>query len=338
MAKAVSRTRTRRAPARNRGTAPRSYIAVGGLDPSAHFLEDLRLPFDAQLPAVTYFRDALQKAIAERKGEILIGEKGTGRTMARQVVLKEFQEGEAAKHRADAAYRLKLICTIECQRSRDPLDVLDQIWVSVSGTPMPRRNGKHARSYEDLRNQLLVTIKSLNVVALIVDEAEFLTKEGLGVLRDLVSLAESGAEGRHSEGGYRAAGLGMVLLGTPDLSTRLAAHPELAHRWTRIQQVPPVENNKLPDLYLSFLPCLLDVAAKDPAAWKELVTQHLWQGADVPVRLVENHIREYVRYQYNLRADTGETQGFTLADVKYDENLFVAARKAMASSENVQGL
>lgn len=338
MPKPASRSRIRRSPTNSgRVTEPR-YIAVGGLDPETRFLEELRLPYDTRLPAVQYFRDALQKAIAERKGEILIGEKGTGRTMARQYVIKEFEAGEKEKHAADAAYRLKLVRAIECPRSRDELDVLDQIWKAVNGMPMPRRNGKHARSYEDLRDQLLESILSLNVVALVVDEAEFLSEEGLGVLRDLVSMAESRASGRNSEVGYCAAGLGVVLLGTPELSARLAAHAELSHRWTRILQVPPVPNADLHDLYLSFLPSAADWAVADMPSWKVLISQRLWRGADVPVRLVENHVREYIRFQYNGLAARGKAEGLTLATIPFDESLFITARETMASRENLQGL
>lgn len=310
---------------------PPVTLTLGALDPAARLLEGVALPYLPSLPAVAYVRDALQQALAERKGVVLVGGMGSGKTMAVHRVLEAHEAAEAQKQALDAGYRPQRALRVDGVRSRDPLALYAIVWRRATGMELALRARHRTKPVEQVRDELVEMLRSLDVAVLVFDEAQQLTPEALTAIRDLLAVAEATDPARHLDTGtYRPAGLGVVLVGTDDLHTTIAASVELGHRWLAIRRVPAVPSAHVPQVYAAMLPALARAQATMGAqAWDELVAGWCWQGSDVPVRLIENHVREYVRLVYNHAASHGAAAGLTLATLPWDREIFRFAREQM---------
>lgn len=299
--------------------SPRS-LSLGGLDEATHLIEGLRLPIIENLEVRRWMDDALLQATAERKGVVVVGKKGTGKTIAVQKAVHAFEDAERTKEEEDAKYRRQRVVVVQSPRAKGRTDVIGVLWKAVTGTDMVRHRRGRRKPDDDLLQELVHQLLGQNITALVLDEAENLSPAALEVLRDVISRAESTSEGRLSRDGteYAAAGVGVVLVGTPRLTPRLSESEEAGHRWVRFRSVDTLKPEQAADIYRRYLPAFDERAEQvGEDAWQEMIRVQVCVGHRVPIRTIENHVRAYVR---RMALDDPEIS--SVEEIPYDEEVF----------------
>lgn len=271
-------------------------ISIGALDSTTFFAEELKLPVLAEIEAITWISDALDQAATERKGVAVVGQKGAGKTVALKRAIDDFDAAERLAQRTDARHERRRVVLIHSPRSKTRRDILAVIWKAVLGMELRPLVRGRTKPDDIILEELVEHMLQQRVAVLVFDEAEYLSDEGLRVIRDLMSLAEATSKERYAEGDYRPAGVGALLVGTPKLTPRLSASEEAGHRWTRVQEVDGLEAEQAAEVYLRFLPKFSQhVDRIGSAAWVDYVRLEVGRGRPIPVRFIENHVRNYVR-------------------------------------------
>jgi hypothetical protein len=262
--------------------------------------------------------DVLDQAIAERKGIVVVGAKGSGKTVALASAIEEVRKLEQAT--ADEEQRPEQrILEVQSPRAETRRAVIGAIWQDVFGMQQLQRARNRTKSDDVLLEELVEQLIQQNVAVLVFDEAECLSDEGVLVVRDIISRAERlGRDRRYVEGTYRPFGVGVVLVGTDELHAALKASGELGQRWVRIVEVGLLEPDQVARVYRDFLPGFRAYAESvGEAAWRDFVRLRVCMGAPMPIRLIENHVRGYVR-----RIAAAEPDIASIDDVPFDEQLF----------------
>lgn len=304
--------KTRRPPAADRGVergasaaqrqAPEPTAGVtlrfGGLPSRATLAETLALPVLPDLPALVYAKDALDQAVTERKGVALIGQKGAGKTMAVDAAVAEFDHVEDQRIARDRSQPRRTLLRLMSPRSTKRVQVIEAVHRALTGGPLETKERGRRIVEDELLENLVTALLAADVAALIVDEAEHLSDPGLSVIRDIISQAESRSKQRYAGDTYRAAGVGALLVGTPDLKHRLQASDEAGRRWLRMQDIKLLSTAQAAGVYRRFLPCLdREADARGEGAWKAFVGSLCPHR--VPIAHLENHVRHYVRRMAN---------------------------------------
>jgi type II secretory pathway predicted ATPase ExeA len=301
-------------------------VPLGGIHPAARTLDAIELSVHDGLPAIGLLRDVVQQVTAERKGVALVGPKGCGKSVALARVKAEFDAGEDEKHQRDDTYLPQHLLVLQCLRTGDARQVLGLIYRAATGNEQPRRGRHGPKPIEQLRREVVEQLRQLNIVALLLDEADKLPPAGLQVIRDLMAQAEESHPDRHTARGYRAVGLGVVFLGEPMLEIQLRQSGEVAQRFTRVVRIPPVEPAAMPALYAALHESMAHAAERLGARWTTLITS-LWNDRPVPARLIENHVRQYLRVRFNEQVARDPSRAADLGLQSFDEDLFVAAHE-----------
>ncbi|WP_439643988.1 ATP-binding protein [Gemmatimonas sp.] len=281
--------------------------------------EHLALPLVDGLDLDGRVRNALDHAVTTRRGAVVIGAKGCGKSvaLARAVAWLEHQEYQR-EQRNDAYARraVHYVPSFAARRYHEGLTVLCRQILGVSFHPSVRGGRKQE---DDLRTELLLACRDQNIVALVIDEGERVAPEGLRLLRDLMAEAEwHGAHGAAVAGAKRAVGLGVLLVGTPTLRAPIMATNEAAQRWSLLIDVDRLFVHEATDILLAWFPAWRAGVARD--ALSGLIERWLVEAGGVPWRTLENVARLYFRYvQRNHRA----VARFTRETTPWNERLFV---------------
>jgi type II secretory pathway predicted ATPase ExeA len=296
----------------------KGHIRVGGLSSDAYMEYDVALPVQEDTQSMKWISDTLDQAVAERRGVVVYGPKGTGKSVALERVVDEFENGERAAEQQDARRSRRTVVVVEATASTTEVDVISRIHKAFTGNRLQRHERGRRLEEDELMDRLVALLLQSNVAALAVDEAERLSDTGLRVLRDLMSLAERRDKERRSGGELRAAGVGVLLVGTGSLAERVRATDEAGERWVRLKAIPPLDAAEVADMYLAFLPGLqahVDEVGTDE--WAEYVRIHVSQSQHVSFRRIENHVRNYIRrMRRNDETITDRTE------VGWDEGIF----------------
>lgn len=307
-------------------------LRLGGLHPSTFLVEDFRLPVE-ETAAVSMVRDAVDQAASERKAVAVVSDKGTGKSISLVQAEQAFREAEHAKCEADGGYNPRRFVTLQSPRSTKEEEVYSVIWRAVVGTRAPRRRRGVKVPVEDLQDQLVEYIHAGNVAVLALDEAEKLSDVGLTAVRDIMSASESTSKRRFGDGGYAAAGVGVVLLGAPELEPRLQDWDEFGHRLVRIVRLESLDTEEVAALYTRFLPGIARHVEEigDPT-WVDWVRQEVTRGKAFPIRAVENHVRNFVR-----RMAEQEPEVEAVEDIPFVEDIFLFTLDELALVQRQQG-
>jgi type II secretory pathway predicted ATPase ExeA len=307
---------------------PKRTLTYGGRSKRAVLAEELALPVLQDLDIQVVAIEALDRAASERKGFALIGKKGTGKTMAITRAIEDFERAER-RRMEDTAYQSRGVLRLQAPRSAKYAEILDSVHRALTGDSMlVKRRG--ARILPDkLRQDLVQQLVLTNTAVLVIDEAEHLSDEGLTVLRDLMSEAESTHSERLQGDAYKAVGIGMVLVGTRELARRLKGSEERGRRWVYEYHADLLQAETVAAVYRAFLPACDDAAkAMGDDAWVRFVRQHL-APSGIPVSRIENHVRHYVR-----RWTNHSDQIRHIKDVPYDEAAFLGTWSEVAGGSD----
>ena len=272
-------------------------ITIGGLDPATLAAETLALPVLPGMTALPIIRDALDHAVTQRKGAVVIGAKGMGKTMARGLAVDEHHEAEADREDADGSYEPRRLVSVLAPCAASPRDVyVDLHTAIIDATPATRVHGRQ-KTLGELRHSLLLSAAEEGVVAIVLDECERLSPEGATVLRDLLSGAEEMGRGGRAGAYVRPAGLGLLMLGTPEFRVKIERSSEAGQRWAHCAAIPPLAREEIPPIYLTYFPKFHEAALDmGTHVWHEVVTDRVLRGRPtVSLRLIDTHAREYYR-------------------------------------------
>lgn len=294
-------------------------VRIGGIRESTHLVEELELPILEDIDALAWISDAIDQAAAERKGIAVVGRKGAGKTIAANQAIEAFEDSEREIEQEDDRYERRRAILVQSPRSRKREDVIGAVWKAAAGVGMRQYRRGKKKSYEQLRDELVEKLLNMRIAVVVFDEAENLSGEGLRVIRDLISMAESRSQDRISGKSYRAAGVGVVLIGTHELRPRLVQSEEAGHRWVSIREVEDLSPDEAATVYRHFLPAF-DERAEEMGedGWNEYIRTQIVKGREVPVRQVENHVRSYVRRVVAMAEDEIASK----AEIPWDEELF----------------
>lgn len=301
-----------------------STIVLGNLSADAHAAEELELPFLDGVAAGPAITEALDLAAAQRRGVAVLGPKGIGKSDALVAAIEAWDEAEDAKQELDASYRRRRILLVRAPRSPSAPGgasrstkanarllsyraVLLTILGALLGVEPDDRVRSRRKTDQELLTDVVEAARVQDVAVLAIEEAERLAPDGFTALRDVMADAEATAPGRRVASGasgeraLRAGGVGVVLVGTPDVRPTLEASGEAGERWAAVVTITGLRPADVPDVLLCFFPTFATAeramdARGGRGAWRakviELVAaQQPW----VSLRHLENVARSYFR-------------------------------------------
>lgn len=345
-------------------------LTLGNLSPDVRAAEELELPFLDGPDAVSVLTDALDLCAVHRRGMGVDGPKGSGKSEGRADAVRAFEEAEAEKLAADASYEPRRILCMTAPRAtvagsaaggdggltaagrvrsatagRLPSyrGVLLALLAALYGAPPNDRVRGRRKTDHELIADAVETAAALNVAVVVVDDAERLGPDGFTAFRDFMADAAE-ADGRRqalgrvgglgdSVRGLRAAGVGVLLIGTPEIKSRLERTDEAGQRWAGCVSVSALAPGDLPAVYRAAFPAFAAGeraydAARGPGAWRRYVVETVAAGRTVvSLRLAAFHAREY--YRLLVRNLPPETAAPAREAVPFDADLFtLTARRA----------
>jgi len=123
----------------------------------------------------------------------------------------------------------------------------------------------------------------------------------------------------------RAAGVGVVLVGTEAVRRAVLATDEAGGRWASELRVAPLSPDQVADLYPRLFPGFAThIARVGRQAWKQFVADHVTKGRALPMRAVENHARRYFACLFDAYHEDGRTLPPSDA-VPFEESIFLYA-------------
>jgi hypothetical protein len=279
-------------------------ITLGGFDEDAP--TSLRLPTLPTVGGIARVKDALDTAITLRKGVPVIGDKGSGKSYALRRALRAFRRAEARRLERDYKYKLRRVVAVRTIRSKSYRDAVAVITKAVTGAQLAEREYGRRTPDDDLCSELITTCVKQRVVAVVIREAEFLSTAALSVLRDLVGGAEDesqeenddeqGDNGDQGDDGEIADGVGVVLVGAPQLANALTKSTENGRRWIAPVTIPRVTATAVPAIYTEWFPGIREHADRiGEGAWANLITQHVTHGRSITVGELATHAQLYFR-------------------------------------------
>lgn len=277
-----------------------SSLGLRGLAPRDKLVEQFDLPVLMDIGPVVIACEALDAAISHRKIVAFLGERGVGKTMAMDVALRDFQAEEIRRLEAEPGLSRRAVFRVESPRAVKRLEVLRAIYEAVTGAVMATKHRGQTIPEQGLLERFVKELMLGGCAALVFDEAERLSDEGLDIIRDIVNHAESRSEGRLTqspagETRYTAKGIGVVLLGTDEMAHRLRRWEESGRRLVLMLKVERLGAEEAAYVYRAFLPCCERQAQEiGDEAWIDFIRRFI---ASMPVSYseLEAHARLYVR-------------------------------------------
>ena len=252
------RPKSTRTPRRTPESPARTVSFRGGAAPE-------RMPAMFTLPilddeegfeAIGDIIDALDQVVDERKGVVVVGDKGNGKTFGVQAAVTQFRTNERREKQGDGRTVTRTVHRIHSPRNTDRLGTIKAIHKAVTASDLVTRERGQSIETEQLFEELVHMLLNGGVSALVFDEAENLSPEAFVLLRDIMSFAEGVSPARVAGKRYTAAGVGILLVGTMELRYSIDESVELGERWVRVHEITPPAPDRLAGLYRLFLPWL----------------------------------------------------------------------------------
>ena len=303
-------------------------VMVGGLDTAALALrEGAGLPLlTDEVPVQAWMTDCLQQAATERRGVVLLGVQGVGKSVAVRRMLRDFEREEfLRKETKDHAYIPRRAVRLTTVRAATAREMYVALYKAAFLRRPEERVYRRTKTTDELREELVARCDEEHVVAFVIDEAQTLTDPALDALRDIMAVAESSSETliEETEQGdlIRPEGIGVLLVATFAFQPRLLTLPEYGRRWMRVEQVAALEEAQVPAILTRVLPAFADGAqALGAPAWADLIQRLVTQGHRIPISTLHDLARTYIR-----RAAVEHPAAQKVAQLPWDRDLFEQA-------------
>lgn len=271
---------------------------VGNLAPSHHLAEDIALPIREDLGAVPRMTKAVDVAAVHRKGCLLTGPKGCGKGVAVDWVVEWFKGAEKAKRVEDNTYRRRKILKVGDEiRDTDYRNTAVLLCKRLDPSYRDRKRGAKKETNE-IRQDFVQLCLKRNYAVILLDEAERCSDETLLFFRDFITDAEKADKARSRVAGAKtAAGVGVVLVGVPNVEHRVALTEEAGERWVSSFSVNSLGLGDVLDVLDTWFPGFDDhIRRVGSEAWQNYVASAFFRGDGVSFRLLENAARTYAHY------------------------------------------
>jgi AAA domain len=279
------------------------------VDPVAAF----RIPRLRNVPGVIAARTALKQAVDHRGGVVLVGPMGVGKSEGVHTAKLEFRadEHEAYEARPEVYERRRVVYVHLLSAVKPRALLLALLRAAKPGLVRERTHGS-SKSDDELRAELYATYRQQHTVLMIVDDAQRLSDAGLLLLRDLIAAQDNDKDAEDDGGephdaaasaaGIAAVGVGVLLVGTPELADRMVKTREThgVGRWKFTHTVDAVPDEQVPLIYEAIFPAFAQhVAAVGRRAWEAFVSDQVAPGGTALMRVVTTHAREYFAVLYD---------------------------------------
>lgn len=308
---------------------PRNLV-IGNVHPSSTLLDRAAYPVhDDGVGAVPELLHALRHASFVRQGVVVCGRKGAGKTLGLARAVREFRKEEAIRHENDRRLPERKVVVVPPRRPSSRSEMIRLLYENEFGEVGMRVT---RRGDESMLAELVESWMENGTAVVAFDEAENLPPDALTVCRDILSYSAPTAEDRLTEDSkwQRKGGLGLVLIGTDVIATRLKRTPEWGERWTRVIHVQEFTIEHLPELYASFLPAFSrEAERRGPDAWARFIHNVVGPHHTGSLRLVEAHTDSYLE----LYCDNIDEPAQSTDEVEFVEEIFEGALLGMAAIE-----
>jgi hypothetical protein len=270
-------------------------VTLGGLSQSDTRAEDLVLPLMTGTTTVSIIMDGLHDAISRRTGIAIVGPKGAGKTEALRLAAHEFEAAERQRQDLDDGYRRRRVLRLPTLVSPRYRDVLVELYKAMTGTELRLRVQGTQLTDDTMLARLAAQAFDRNIVAILVDQAEAMSTDAFRAFRDLMTVAADLDERRKGVNGVIAAGIGVLLVGTPAVRAMIAGTEERGHRWARVAELHGVWPEDVSGIYCGWFPQFAaDIAKRGGTAWWERQLDALVShGQIVAMRSITDHARRY---------------------------------------------
>jgi type II secretory pathway predicted ATPase ExeA len=275
------------------------FIEVGGFDDDAqHRAEQLKLPAIPTLTVTARMRDAIDTAVATRRGVAIVGPKGAGKTAALTTILAEFRARENAKWNSDRKYLRQVILRVRGLRAKTYRDGIIALFKAMTGSTLNTAARGRRKTDDELLDELVFSLMQRNIVVVAMDEVEFVSSAMFELLRDIMS--ESADRDPRTvdavSDGYAAVGIAVALIGTPAITPRLIRLAELKERWARTVAVAYVDASAIAGTFVFWFPSFgKHVGTIGEKAWESFFHTKVTKGRQASLRHLDTVARFYFR-------------------------------------------
>lgn len=272
------------------------FILLGGFGDDEPKAEELALPPHPEFGPLARMRDAFDQGLVLRRGIVVVGPKGAGKTIAVRISLEQFGVAERKRNERDGRYIPRRVLHMRAIRGKTYRDGLVVLLGRVTGGAFSTSARGRRKTDDELREEFLHYCFGQNIVLLVFDEVEFAAPPFFDLMRDIMSESEDTDPKRLQADGIRASGIGVVLVGTPIIATWLARTQEAGQRWAGVVAIgdvkPEVAHQIYEHWFPGFAPHITSVGRK---AWEQFIAKHVTSGRPVALRSLETHARRYFR-------------------------------------------
>lgn len=278
---------------------------------------DIGLPILPRLGAYAEAKMAIEHAITSRRGALLCGPKGTGKTVGVLLALAWLADRERDREEADPTYRRPHVLELTSLRNADYRTTALAVATALDEDYEPKV-GHAKKGGNEIRDDVAHMCLAKRFGLIVCDEAEVLSVESLNFFRDVMSVAEKASTDRIKDGEIKAAGVGVLLVGDLTTESRVAATSEAEQRWARSTRVSPLTPEQVVEVYAAWFPGFASqIATMGDTMWVNFLETLVCRDESVPLRLLENHARSYVMTYRRVHG-----AHIPLQDVQLDAELF----------------
>ena len=281
-------------------------------------IDDLALPMLSGLGALAACRQGLDMAVATRRGILVLGEKGTGKSVGLNEACGWFRSIERQKHEDDDTYRVRRILRCGGLRMMNYRGVAIHLCGLLARDYNDRNRGRRKQEAQ-IRAEFVQLCLKKRYTVLTIDDAENCSAEALLLLRDLMADAEAADPKRYATPGATApGGIGILIVGTDAIERQLLNSPEAGQRWAKLIRVENTSPEDVPRVYRTWLPGFAaHIAERGEDAWVNYITSTVCRGGEVVLRTLDNHVRAYLLEMLRTYPEIR-----TLAEVPFDREVF----------------
>jgi len=264
--------------------------------------EELRIPaldaVHAMGAVLASTQDALNKALQLKTGILLIGPKWSGKSTAVGRAIRLLRDEEERLLAAmPEAYRVRRVLTTHGLQSKTAREFLLALLQKVSPGLRDRHLGMR-KDDDTLRHELVSALLNKNYGVIVCDEAEYLNDRAVDQLRKIMADATERDDRRVVVGpdgeSYKAAGVGVLLVGTSKLLDVVRGDADNGHRWSEAIHVDTLPPNAIGTCYQAIFPAFgHHITSIGVDEWATFCANHVALGRKVPVGKIVLHARRY---------------------------------------------
>lgn len=305
---------------------PRVPLPPNDADPADE--DGLPIPAYDALPALRIAYKALDTALRQHTGVLLIGPKWAGKTTGILRAIDLVHENEERLAAANENHRARRVLYVHSKHPRSSKEFVFFLLQKV--VPGARdRDGVRRKSEDTMVQELVNALLHKRYGIVVCDEAEYLTNAAIDTMRKIVSQSFVDDKRRTQTVGttevLRPAGVGVVLVGTETVRTLVHQNPDARFRLGIEHEVPTINANQVHAAYLHVFPGFgAHIAQIGINAWIEYCRLTVALGRPMVIGKVVQHCRLY--FEMMVEASRGtESELRTREGTPFNDVLFIKA-------------